>query len=424
MSAGRVVRPANTEIALENLQPSAGLAGPVEPLQLATQSRVLLQDALELGVDLAGNVTDDGAGTGTLTPLGDAVSFPALRTPVTVYGNLVSVSRGESVEEILGSGDATQSFQRFRLTKKPLTYLPAPGTATGRTGTLEIWVAGVRWREVESLFLAGPEDEVYTVRQTVDGETEVTFGGLGYGKPLPSGASNVRAKYRHGAGAASPPAGAIRQLARPVKGIRRALNPLAAFGGDDGDAGADIRKAAPDSALSLGRAISLPDFEAIARGYRGILNAVAVIAWDEREQRAAVKIYFIPPSADEADQLRADLQDHLRAIAAPGHADHGRDRPGRAAHPGARLRGRGEPRSTARSRRRRWRRSPTTTRACWRSRNVPIGAPVFRGDILAAVRAVDGVAEVRNLLLDNATAPFAIPVDEGGYLLATVVRQT
>ena len=57
-------------------------------------------------------------------------------------------------------------------------------------------------------------------------------------------------------------------------------------------------------------------------------------------------------------------------------------------------------------------------------RNVPIGAPVFRGDILAAVRAVDGVAEVRNLLLDNATAPFAIPVDEGGYLLATVVRQT
>ena len=56
--------------------------------------------------------------------------------------------------------------------------------------------------------------------------------------------------------------------------------------------------------------------------------------------------------------------------------------------------------------------------------NIPIGAPVFRGDILAAVRAVDGVAEVRNLLMDNATAPFAITVDEGGYLLATVVRQS
>ena len=116
-----------------DLQPSAGLAGPVEPLQLATQSRVLLQDALELGVDLAGNVTDDGAGIGTLTPLGDAAPFPrpcARRSGLRQPGR---VTRGESVEEILGSGDATQSFQRFRLTKKPLTYLPAPGTATGRT---------------------------------------------------------------------------------------------------------------------------------------------------------------------------------------------------------------------------------------------------------------------------------------------------
>jgi len=423
VGGGRVVRPASTEITLENLMASAGLTGPVEPLQLSTQSRVLLQDALELGVDLAGNVSDDGAGTGTLTPLGDATPFQALRTPVRVFGNLISVSRGESVEQILGSGDATQSFQRFRLTKKPLTYLSAPGTATGRASTLEIWVGGVRWREVESLFLAGPEDEVYTVRQTVDGETEVTFGGLGYGRPLPSGASNVRASYRHGAGAASPPAGAIRQLARPVKGIRRALNPLAAFGGDDGDAGADIRKAAPDSALSLGRAISLLDFEAIARGYRGILNAVAVMAWDEREQRAAVKIYFIPPTADEAAQLQGDLQDHLRAIAAPGT-------------PITVAVAQAEPHTLALdfeiAANRDDAEIETAALAALADhddgllalRNVPIGAPVFRGDILAAVRAVDGVAEVRGLLMDNATAPFAITVGEGGYLLATVVRQT
>jgi predicted phage baseplate assembly protein len=384
---------------------------------------VLLRDALEAGADLPGNVSDDGAGTGTLIPLADAAPFAqALRTPVEVFGNLVAVTRGESVEEILGSGDATQSFQRFRLTRKPLTYLSAPGTATGRTSTLEIWVGGVRWREVASLFLAGPEDEVYTVRQTVDGETEVTFGGLGYGKPLPSGPSNVRAKYRHGAGAASPPAGAIRQLARPVKGIRRALNPLAAFGGDDGDAGADIRKAAPDSALSLGRAISLLDFEAIARGYRGILNAVAVMAWDEREQRAAVKVYFIPPTADEAEQLRTDLQEHLRAIAAPGT-------------PITVAVAQAEGHTLALDFEIAADRDPAEVEALALAAltddegllalgNVPIGGPVFRGDILAAVRAVDGVVQVRGLLMDNATAPFAITVAEGGYLLATVVRQT
>lgn len=423
VSAGRVVRPANTEITLENLQPSAKLTGPVEPLQLATQSRVLLQDALEVGADLPGNVSDDGAGTGTLTALGDAKPVGQMRTPVKVFGNLLAVTRGESVEEILGSGDGTQSFQRFRLTKKPLTYLSAPGTATGRQSTLAIWVAGVRWREVASLFLAGPEDEVYTVRQTVDGETEVTFGGLGYGKPLPSGPSNVRAKYRYGAGAASPPAGALRQLARPVQGIRRAVNPLAAFGGDDGDTGADIRKTAPDSALSLGRAISLLDFEAIACGYRGILNAAATLAWDEGEQRAAVKVYFIPPTADEADQLRDDLQAHLRAIAAPGT-------------PITVAVAQAEPHAFAIDFEVAANRDPAEIETAALAalidedegllalRNVPIGAPVFRGDILAGVRAVDGVAEMRGLLLDNAAAPFAITVPEGGYLLATVVRQT
>ena len=54
---------------------------------------------------------------------------------------------------------------------------------------------------------------------------------------------------------------------------------------------------------------------------------------------------------------------------------------------------------------------------------MPIGAPVFRGDVLAAVRAVEGVVQVRGLLMDNATAPFAITVAEGEYVLATVVRQ-
>ena len=56
--------------------------------------------------------------------------------------------------------------------------------------------------------------------------------------------------------------------------------------------------------------------------------------------------------------------------------------------------------------------------------NVPIGAPLFRGDILAAVRAVDGVVRVRGLLLDGAAAPFALTLGDGAYLLATVVRQS
>jgi predicted phage baseplate assembly protein len=383
---------------------------------------VLLRDALELGADLAANVTDDGAGAGTLTPLSDPGSFAAsLRTPVSIFGNLVAVTRGESVAEVLGSGDATQSFQRFRLKKKPLTYLSVPGSTTGNQSTLTVWVDGVKWQEVTSLFLAGPEDRVYTVRQTVDGETEITFGGSGFGQPLPSGSSNVRATYRYGGGAASPPAGALRQLARPVQGLRRVVNPLAAFGGDDGDTPESIRTAAPDSALSLGRAISLLDFEAIARSYRGILNAVAAWAWDTREQRAAVKVWFIPPTDDEGEQLRADLEAHLSAIAALGT-------PISVALAAPRAKtfavdfAIAADREAAEVQEAALAVLDDPDNGLLAKRRVPIGAPVFRADILAAVRAVDGVDEVRGLLCDDATAPFAITVDEGEYLAATVVR--
>lgn len=418
--AGTVVSPGRSEIALDDLRPSATLAGPVQPLQLQTRSRVLLRDALELGADLAANVADDGAGNGTLTLLGTARLPAPLRTPVATFGNLVAVSRGESAAEVLGSGDATRNFQTFRLKKKPLTYLASPGSQTGRQSTLQVWVDAVRWREVPSLFLVGAEDRVYTVRQTVDGETEISFGGGGFGQPLPSGVDNVRAVYRFGGGAASPPAGALRQFARPVKGIRRVLNPLAAFGGDDGDRPEDIRAAAPNSALSLGRAISLPDFEAIARGYRGILNAAATWSWDMREQRAAVTLWIVPPNDDEAEQLRSDLAAHLVANSAPGTpiavglavavpvtftvdftVAPNRDRSAVQAEVLAVL---------------------TDAETGLLSRRlVPIGAPLFRADILAAVRAVEGVEDLRGLALDSASAPFALTVDEGRYLDITLV---
>lgn len=422
VTAGRVVRPGKVEIGLADLQASAALVGPVEPLQLETHSRVLLWDALEAGASLAANVTDDNAGTGTLTPEGNAEPFDhPLRTPVSVLGNLVDVTRGESVEEVLGNGDATQSFQRFRLKKKPLTYLSSLGSATGRKSTLEIWVEGVRWKEISSQFFAEPGDRVYTVRQTVDGETEITFGDGISGQRLPTGNGNVRAKYRYGAGAARPPAGGIRNLARTVKGVRRALNPLAAFGGDDGDKASDIRTAAPHSALSLGRAISLIDFEAIARGYRGILNAAARTAWDEREQRAAVKLWFIPPNDDEAQQLRVDLEAHLRTIAAPGTpitVDVATADPHTLSVDFTVASDRDEAEVKTAS----LALLTDDQTGMLARRNVPIGGPIFRGDILAAVRGVDGVDEVRGLLLDNGTAPFAIVADEGEYLTATVNR--
>ena len=59
-----------------------------------------------------------------------------------------------------------------------------------------------------------------------------------------------------------------------------------------------MRVAAPRSALTLGRAVSLDDFEALARGFPGVVNAAAAWAFDGRLQRATVKVWIISDGGD------------------------------------------------------------------------------------------------------------------------------
>ena len=90
---------------------------------------------------------------------------------------LVQATRGESVfNEVVGSGDASQAFQSFTLGNKPLTYLNAPSAPNGRRSTLEVRVNGIKWKEVPSFFGAGPQEEVYSVRQNDGQETIIAFG--------------------------------------------------------------------------------------------------------------------------------------------------------------------------------------------------------------------------------------------------------
>src|SRR5262249_38299054 len=177
---------------------------------------------------------------------GTAPFAPPLRTPVTVFGNLVAVTRGESVvNEAVGSGVAAQSFQTLKLGKHPPTYITDASARSGRRSTLEGRGSGMRWKEAPSFFGASPDSEVFTVRQNDDGESIVRFGDGVTGARLPTGVGNVTATYRFGAGAAKPPAGAIGQFAKPVEGLRRVVNPVAAGGGADANRPKDVRRNAP-----------------------------------------------------------------------------------------------------------------------------------------------------------------------------------
>lgn len=230
----------------------------------------------------------------------------ALWAPVQLYGNTMPASRGETVRaELLGAGDASLALQTFRLKKSPLTYLPA-ANAAGRQSTLVIHVGGVRWQEVESFYGKRDDETVYLVRHDDEGHADVQFGGAAR---LPSGAAVV-ADYRFGAGAAVPPADSVKQVTRPVAGLRKLRNVLPAFGGADAEGPAELAARGPRSALLLGRAISLVDIETAAAQQPGVRAARAAWRWDALGLRPAVDVRYIGDA-----QLAPAIRAALRALA-------------------------------------------------------------------------------------------------------------
>lgn len=248
--------------------------------------------------------------SGTLEFGADAPELD-LAQPVTAYANAALASRGESVwGESLGSGDGAVANQSFELAKGPLTFRSTP-TERGVEPVLTVWIDGVAAEEVLTFFGAGPTDLVYTVRANEDGDYLVTFGDGIRGTRLATGAA-VTADYRFGAGAAAPEAGSISQLVSPSDTVTAVHQPFAAYGGGDAEGPEELRESAPQSALLIGRAISLADFEAAARMQPGVDAARADWAWSDRRQRPVARVWFAGDAA-----LASDLTARLRALADP-----------------------------------------------------------------------------------------------------------
>jgi hypothetical protein len=198
------------------------------------------------------------------------------RETVVLNANVAAATHGETVGEILGSGDASRADQAFPLKQASLTYVSAV-TPTGRRSTLAVRVNDTLWAERETLFGAGTRDRSFTTRTNDDATTTVVFGDGVEGARPPSGTQNLRASYRKGLGAA----GNVRSgqlttlLTRPL-GVTGVVNPEAATGGEDPESLDDARRNAPLTVLTLGRAVSRRDYEDFARGFAGIAKAHAL----------------------------------------------------------------------------------------------------------------------------------------------------
>ena len=197
------------------------------------------------------------------------------RTVTTINANVGPAAAGSAVTEVMGSGSAATANQEFNLRQSPLTYVQAP-TPTGRESTLQVRANGVAWTAVASLYQQGGGAQVYTTLDLPGGGTLVEFGDGVEGATLPTGQNNIQASYRVGSGAAgNVAAGTITTLVdRPV-GVSGVTNPLPATGGQDAQSPDDIRTNAPQSVLTLGRAVSITDYQDLAASFAGIAKACA-----------------------------------------------------------------------------------------------------------------------------------------------------
>ena len=259
---------------------------------------------------------DHAGGLTTLT-FGPALQHPYVRATVVVNANVVRATHGETVAaEVLGSGTGAAD-QRFRLRRPPVTHLSAP-TGTGAQSTLEVRVDGVAWAEAPSLEDAGPRDELFLARRDDDGTTTVVFGDGVNGARPQTGAENVTARYRTGIGLTGEvgPRTLILLAARPP-GVRDVTNPLAAAGAEDPESRVAARVNAPLAVTTLGRVVSLTDYEDFARAFGGIGKARATLLW-RGEKRVIHLTVAGPGGAPVPDGTIGNLRTALDDARDPG----------------------------------------------------------------------------------------------------------
>jgi len=198
------------------------------------------------------------------------------RTTTAVNANVALATNGASVSEILGSGSATTPNQKFSLKQTPLTFVQAP-TATGRASTLGFLANQVKWKEVPTLYSQPPNAQVFATLNQPAGHTDVLGGDGVEGAMFPTGQNNIQANYRVGSGAASNvDAGSITTLVDRPLGVSGVINPMAATGGQDAQSVDDVRSNAPLSVLTLGRAVSIADYQDYAASFASIGKAFAI----------------------------------------------------------------------------------------------------------------------------------------------------
>ncbi|MCC4765503.1 putative baseplate assembly protein [Methanosarcina sp. DH1] len=196
---------------------------------------------------------------------------------MVIYANAVKVTHGETINEVLGSGDGSVTYQKFTLKNPPLTYI---SSKNGALSTLEVRVNDILWNESPSLYGKDEKSQNYMVRIDNDSNATITFGNGKQGARLPTGVENITATYRSGIGEdGQVETGTLTILQNRPIGIKEVTNPLPGTGAENPEKLEMARLNVPEEVLTMERIVSLQDFEDYARAFPGIGKAQAVSIW-------------------------------------------------------------------------------------------------------------------------------------------------
>ncbi len=242
--------------------------------------------------------------------LATPTAYSYKRDTLTIYGNVVKATHGETSNETLGSGDGSQALQSFVLKQPPLTFVPAP-TAAGVDSTLHVYVNNVEWHEADTLACLEPRDRKFTTKTDDDDKTTVIFGNGQEGARLPTGVLNVNAVYRKGIGkGGNVKAAQVSLLQTRPLGVKEVINPLRASGGADKEDRDQARENAPLAVMALDRLVSLNDYADFTRTFAGIAKASGKRLSDQSRQLVHLTIAGLD---DIPIDPEGDLQRNLLA---------------------------------------------------------------------------------------------------------------
>lgn len=257
--------------------------------------------------------SDDKIHTALLLATPTAYSYK--RDTVTIYGNVVKATHGESTNEPLGSGDGSQAMQSFVLKQPPLTFVPAP-TAAGVESTLNVYVNNVEWHETDTLAALGPRDRAFITKTDDADNTTVIFGNGKEGSRVPTGVLNVNSVYRKGIGrGGNVKADQVSLLQTKPQGVKAVINPLRASGGADKEDRDQARENAPLAVMALDRLVSMQDYADFTRTFAGIAKASGKRLSDSRSQFIHLTIAGVDDiPIDPVSDLYRNLLEALRAL--------------------------------------------------------------------------------------------------------------